>query len=312
VSQLTGLPDVSPELPLAGRCALITGGAGGLGKAAAAWLVRDGATVVLMGRTESSLAAAAEELRAEARGDARVAHIAGDATLAADVEKAVAAAVAAGGRLDICVATVGGGRNAPLLVFDAKMFLEDLERNLVSAFLAVKYSAAAMAGTGGGSIVCISSDAAKLSWPFLVSYCSAKAGLEAMVRVAADELGHLGIRVNAVRPGLTRTARTEAGLLFRDDVLPLFLEQKPLRRTGVPDDIAAGIRYLAGPESSWVTGQSFAIDGGHELRRATNLELIARSVWGDEVVDEAHAGRIPKSPQPLLQRAEQTEADRIG
>ena len=287
-------------LPLAAKCALITGGAGGLGKAAARWLSRDGATVVLMGRTRRSLLAAVKELAIDAPDEATVSHFVGDGTVAADVEAAVAHAVATAGHLDICVTTVGGGRNAPFLVFDEKMFLEDLERNLVSAFLAVKYSAAAMALSGGGSIVCISSDAAKLSWPFLVSYCSAKAGLEAMVRVAADELGHLGIRVNAVRPGLTRTPRTESGLLFREEVLPRFLEQKALHRTGVPDDVAAGIRYLAGPESSWVTGQSFAIDGGHELHRATNLEFIARSVWGDEVVDEALAGRIPKSPQPLV------------
>jgi NAD(P)-dependent dehydrogenase (short-subunit alcohol dehydrogenase family) len=286
-------------LPLAGKCALITGGAGGLGKAAAAWLVRDGATVVLMGRTEATLRAATAELGPLAKDGAQAHIFTGDATVPADVEAAVAMAVETAGRLDVCVTTVGGGRNAPLLVFDEKMFLDDLNRNLVSAFLAVKYSAAAMAQTGGGSIVCISSDAAKLSWPFLVSYCSAKAGLEAMVRVAADELGHLGVRVNAVRPGLTRTARTEQGLLFRDEVLPLFIEQKALHRTGVPDDIAAAIRYLAGPESSWVTGQSFAIDGGHELRRATNLEFVARSVWGDEVVDEALAGRIPRAPQPV-------------
>jgi NAD(P)-dependent dehydrogenase (short-subunit alcohol dehydrogenase family) len=292
------------ELPLTGKCVLITGGAGGLGKAAGRWMVRDGATVVLMGRTRTTLAAAADELAAEAPGDGQVLTFVGDGTVASEVEAAVGAAVQGGGRLDICVTTVGGGRNAPLLVFDEKMFLDDLNRNLVSAFLAVKYSAAAMARTGGGSIVCISSDAAKLSWPFLISYCSAKAGLEAMVRVAADELGHLGIRVNAVRPGLTRTERTEKGLLFRDEVLPLFLEQKALHRTGRPDDIAAAIRYLAGPESSWVTGQSFAIDGGHELRRATNLEFVARSVWGDLVVDEALAGRIPQSPQPLSRDSE--------
>ena len=79
---------------------------------------------------------------------------------------------------------------------------------------------------------------------------------------------------------------------------------KALHRTGRPDDIAAAIRYLAGPESSWVTGQSFAIDGGHELRRATNLEFVARSVWGDLVVDEALAGRIPQSPQPLPKESE--------
>jgi NAD(P)-dependent dehydrogenase (short-subunit alcohol dehydrogenase family) len=285
---------VDPERALAGSVALVTGGGGGLGRAAGRWLARGGAVLVLMGRTEATLEAAAAEIRAALPG-AEVSHVVGDARQAVDVAAAVDAAVRRHGGLDICVTTVGGGRNAPLLVFDEEMFHEDLDRNLVSAFLAIKYSAPAMAARGGGSIVCISSDAARLSWPFLASYCAAKAGLEALVRVAADELGHLGIRVNAVRPGLTRTARTEQGMLFRDDVLPLFLEQKALHRTGVPDDVAAAIRYLAGPESSWVTGQSFAVDGGHELHRAANLEVVSRSVWGDRVVDEARAGRIPET-----------------
>jgi NAD(P)-dependent dehydrogenase (short-subunit alcohol dehydrogenase family) len=283
---LVPMGDDVNALPLAGARALVTGGGGGLGRAAARWLARDGAAVTLMGRTRRTLEEAAAEVAAAARGGATVEVVVGDATVEADV------AAAAAGRLDICVTTVGGGRNAPLLLLDRAMFLDDLDRNLVSAFLAIKHAAAAMAQTGG-SIVCVSSDAARLSWPYLASYCAAKAGLEALVRVAADELGHLGIRVNAVRPGLTRTARTEAGLLFRDEVLPRFLEQKALHRTGEPDDVAAGIRYLAGPESSWVTGQSFAIDGGHELHRATDLEFVARTLWGDEAVDQARAGRIP-------------------
>jgi NAD(P)-dependent dehydrogenase (short-subunit alcohol dehydrogenase family) len=292
ITEVPLLPDRTSGA-LAGKVALITGGGGGLGSAAAHWLARDGAAVVLMGRTATTLDEAAVRIRTETRG-AAVSTYAGNARQAQDVEAAVAAAVDRHGGLDICVTTVGGGRNAPLLVFDEEMLRDDLDNNLVSAFLAIKYSVPPMTARGGGSIVCISSDAARLSWPFLVSYCAAKAALEAMVRVAADELGHLGIRVNAVRPGLTRTGRTERGMLFRDDVLPLFIEQKALHRTGEPDDVAAGIRYLAGPESSWVTGQSFAIDGGHELHRATNLEVVARSVWGDAVVDEALKGRIPR------------------
>jgi NAD(P)-dependent dehydrogenase (short-subunit alcohol dehydrogenase family) len=119
----------------------------------------------------------------------------------------------------------------------------------------------------------------------------AKAGVVALIRVAADELGHLAVRVNAVRPGLTRTARNAA--LFEGEIHQRFVEQKPLGRTGRPDDIAAAIRYLAGPESSWVTGQSFAVDGGHELRRAADLEAGARAAWGDAAVDAALAGQLP-------------------
>jgi NAD(P)-dependent dehydrogenase (short-subunit alcohol dehydrogenase family) len=278
---------------ISGLTALVTGGGGGIGRVAAAALARDGASVLLMGRSESTLQRAAKEVGAAARFGAQVAWHAGDATVAGDVEAAVTAAKKVGGRFAICVAAVGGSKNAPLLLLDEKMLREALDSNLVSAFLAIKYSAAAMSELGGGSIICISSTAAKLSWPYLASYCMAKAGVEALIRVAADEFGHLGVRVNAVRPGLTRTARNAA--LFETELHARFVEQKPLGRTGLPEDIASGIRFLAGPESSWVTGQSFAIDGGHELRRATDLEGGARSAWGDAAVDAALAGRLTKS-----------------
>jgi NAD(P)-dependent dehydrogenase (short-subunit alcohol dehydrogenase family) len=133
-----------------------------------------------------------------------------------------------------------------------------------------------------------------MSWPFMASYCAGKAGLDALVRVAADELGALNIRVNAVRPGLTRTNSNNVSLLFTDpELIAAFVEQKPLGRTGTPEDVAAGVRYLAGPESAWVTGQSLAIEGGNELRRAPSLEKVARYRLGDDAVDAALAGRIP-------------------
>jgi NAD(P)-dependent dehydrogenase (short-subunit alcohol dehydrogenase family) len=150
-----------------------------------------------------------------------------------------------------------------------------------------------MAKAGGGSIVCISSDAATIPWPFLTLYNTSKAGVEGLVRGAALELAPLNIRVNAVRPGLVKTNTTKDGLFANQPVIEQFLEQKPLGRTGVPDDIAAGVRYLAGPESSWVTGQSIGIEGGNELTRAPYLESLVRSRFGDGPIDAALAGRIP-------------------
>jgi NAD(P)-dependent dehydrogenase (short-subunit alcohol dehydrogenase family) len=288
---------MTTELPLAGMAALVTGGAGGIGSACARFLARDGAAVTIMGRTKSALEATADSLRAELGDDTPVGWFAGDAMVAEDVQGAVDQASSSLGGLHICVATVGGGTIAPFLAVDEDGLLEDLRRNVVGAFLAIKYAVPVMVTTGGGAIVCISSDAATMSWPFMAGYCAGKAGLDAMVRVAADEFGRHDIRVNAVRPGLTKTASNNVSALFSDpEIIAEFKSQKPLGRTGTPEDIAAGVRFLAGPESAWITGQSLAIEGGNELRKAPSLEKIARLRLGDEVVDQAIAGQIPAAP----------------
>src|SRR4029077_7722473 len=118
-------------------------------------------------------------------------------------------------------------------------------------------------------------------------------GLESFIQTAAEELGPANIRINAVRPGLTTSNNT--GPLHQEPIHSKFVEQMPLGRTGVPDDIAAAVRYLAGPESSWVTGQSFAIEGGNELRKAPYLEGTVRTRFGDEVVDACLAGKLPEN-----------------
>ena len=112
-----------------------------------------------------------------------------------------------------------------------------------------------------------------------------------MVSVAARGLAELKVRVNAVRPGLLRTEITE--YLFEDEatVAP-FLEQKPLGRLGAPEDIAAGVRFLAGPESAWMTGQSFGMEGGNELTRAPMLDDMARKRVGDKAFDAAMSGKV--------------------
>lgn len=278
---------------LAGQAALITGGGGGIGGASALWLARDGAAVMLMGRTEATLAKARDAIRDAVPG-ATVEYAVGDALRSDDLSGALAAAEALADRLAIAVSVVGGGTMKPLLMFDEVEALEEMRRNIVSAFLVIRNATPLMTRGGGGSVVCISSDAAKIPWPFLTLYNTTKSGVEGLVRGAALELAHLNIRVNAVRPGLVKTDTTKDGLFKNQPVIEQFLEQKPLGRTGVPDDIAAGVRYLAGPESAWVTGQSLGIEGGNELTRAPYLESLVRKRFGDEAIDAALKGTIPQ------------------
>ncbi len=285
------MPD--PSKPLSGMSALITGGGGGIGGASATWLARDGAAVVIMGRTEATLLAKREQIVTAAGPGAEVHTFVGDAVEAGALAAAMARAETLTGRLGIAVAVVGGGTMKPLLMFDADEVMADLSRNILSAFLVVKHATPLMTRGGGGSIVCISSDAAKIPWPFLALYNTSKGGVEGLVRGAALELAPLKIRVNAVRPGLVQTEATKTGLFANEEAMAAFLAEKPLGRTGVPDDIAAAVRYLAGPESSWVTGQSLGVEGGNELTRAPYLEFLVRKRFGDEAISAALAGQIP-------------------
>ena len=279
---------------LDGMAALVTGGAGGIGGASARWLLRDGCSVTLMGRTESSLQEQAAELEEDKPAGTSVQYFVGDAHLVDDVRGALELATKPTGGLNITVATVGGGTMVPFLAMSEETFVADLLKNALTSFIAIKYSAPIMAAGGGGSIVLISSDVARMSWPFLNAYCAGKSALEGMMEVAADELGAVNVRVNAVRPGLVKTS-ANTRLFDNQDTLKKFTDEKPLGRTGVPDDIAAGVRYLAGPESSWVTGQSFAIEGGNELRKAPYLEGTVRARFGDDVVDACLAGKLPEN-----------------
>ena len=275
---------------LAGYGALVTGGAGGFGTAVARRLAQDGAAVTLMGRTPEALAAAAEAVRADVPG-AAVRCVAGDVAVEDDVRRAVAEADQ--DRLRIVVCTVGGGTMAPLLALRPEVLVGDFERNVVTALNAIRHSAPVLSRNGGGSIVCTSSTAGGFSFPFMGSYSVAKSGLEALVRVAADELGAHEVRVNAVRPGLVPTKAAKPGIIATDpEQRAAVLREKPLARVGTADDIAEAVRYLSGPESAWVTGAVIPVEGGNHLRRAADLETLARSVCGDDVVDRALRGEL--------------------
>jgi NAD(P)-dependent dehydrogenase (short-subunit alcohol dehydrogenase family) len=247
---------------LTGLRALVVGGSSGIGLATAERLARDGAHVTICGRTPGKAEQRAAELAA--RGFA-VDHVAADAMDAAAMDRAVQHAADADGGLDIAVVVPGGGSITPVLLFDDADFAQQVQLNVLPVFHLLKYAGRAMLRRGSGSFVAVSSTAARFSARYLASYSAGKAAVDQLVRVAANELGPHGIRVNSVQPGLTRTATTARA--FENEVMAeAFLDGQPLRRHGEPTDIAEAIRFFAGPESAWITGQLLAVDGGHTLR----------------------------------------------
>jgi NAD(P)-dependent dehydrogenase (short-subunit alcohol dehydrogenase family) len=248
--------------PLAGQRAIVVGGGSGIGLGSARLLARDGAAVTLAGRTEQKLKDAAAGMAAEGWA---VEWVRCDALDGASVAAAVDAASDAERRLHIAVVVPGGGSISPVLLYGDDQFSEEVDRNVRPVYLLLKHAGRAMVRAGSGSFVAISSTAADFSARYLASYSAGKAAVDQLVRVAADELGELGVRVNSVRPGMTRTPAT-AGAFANRPMMAAFLAGQPIARHGEVDDVARAVRYLAGPESGWVTGQHLAVDGGHTLR----------------------------------------------
>jgi NAD(P)-dependent dehydrogenase (short-subunit alcohol dehydrogenase family) len=280
------------EPSLIGRVAVVTGGAGGIGGATASVLVADGADVVIAGRTASTLEATARRLEplAETSGGS-ISWSVCDSLVESEVEALVARAAEARGQVDIAVNVVGGGRGTgPILRGEASALEATMRQNITSAFHLIKHAGASMVRGGGGSIVAVSSMQAQQTAPMLSFYCAAKAGLEMLCKVAADELGEFGVRINVVRPGLTRNG-SETHLSAVPKVVDAYLEQQPIARSGESIDIAQAIRYFAGPESGWTTGTGLTVDGGTSLRRFPDLRFHWEPNFGEEM-EKASRGII--------------------
>ena len=239
---------------LAGKVALITGGAQGQGAAASRRFVAEGAKVVI-----GDIADEPGKLLAEELGEhAHYVHL--DVSDEDSWQRAVAEAVATYGGLDVLV------NNAGILMFAdlTTMPLTDLERlfrvNVFGCFLGMKTVAPLLAERGGGSIVNSSSVEGLAGMSSLVGYTGTKFAVRGMTKAAAMELGPKGIRVNSVHPGMIDTGmtRTYAG----EDGMKWAASRVALKRVGQPDDIAQMYVFLASDESSFSTGAEFVADGG--------------------------------------------------
>jgi NAD(P)-dependent dehydrogenase (short-subunit alcohol dehydrogenase family) len=251
---------------LAGKVAVITGGASGIGRATAQRLVAEGGRVVVGDLDADALATLADEL-----GDAAVT-VQGDASVETDVERLVDAAIERFERLDVVFANAGIGSAQRIVDVDVEQWSRVLAVNLTGPLLLIKHAARRM--TSGGSIIVTASLNAVQAGIGMGAYCASKAGVAMLVQVAAMELGPSGIRVNAIGPGFVRTSLTEGAFLL-PAIVEGYEENTPMGRHAQPEEIAGMVAYLASDEAAFVSGSLQLIDGGaHTMRYPDILGLL--------------------------------------
>lgn len=253
---------------LAGKVGLITGGAGGIGRAAAQLFVAEGARVLLVDRDEGTLRDAVAEV-----GGGSAGFCVADITQPEDVERCVRTAVERFGGVDLALANAGiEGVVQPLADYPLEVFDQVLAVNVRGVFLTLKYAIPALRERGGGSIIITSSTAGIHGSPGVSAYVTSKHAVIGLMRTAALEVARYRIRVNTVNPAPvdTRMMRSlEQGrvALARN---PTTVEQTqaaiaagiPLRRYGLPEEVARLMLFLASDDSSFCTGGVYMVDGG--------------------------------------------------
>ncbi|WP_170064310.1 3-oxoacyl-ACP reductase FabG [Mycobacterium aquaticum] len=240
---------------LTGQTAVVTGGAQGLGLAIAQRFVDEGARVVLGDLNLEATQAAAAQLG----GPEVAAAVRCDVTSSADVEALVQAAVQRFGGLDIMVNNAGITRDATLRKMTEDQFDQVIAVHLKGTWNGTKSAAAIMRENKRGAIVNMSSISGKVGLIGQTNYSAAKAGIVGMTKAAAKELAHLGVRVNAIQPGLIRSAMTEA---MPQRIWDQKLAEVPMGRAGEPDEVAKVALFLASDLSSYMTGTVLEVTGG--------------------------------------------------
>jgi NAD(P)-dependent dehydrogenase (short-subunit alcohol dehydrogenase family) len=272
---------------------LITGGGSGIGFAITKAALAAGATVTIASRTEERLLEAVERLEELGFPGERIHYVSGDASQEPDVQRMVATATGVAGRLDAVVACAGEprGQMAPVTHLELDAWESVFQNNARATMLTLKYGARALVRAGGGAFVAISSISSTMAAPFTAPIASAKAAVDQLCRVAANELGPSNVRVNSVRPGLIQVERQD----LPAEIVSDFQSAVPMPRLGTGADIAALVSLLISPSGSWITGQVLTVDGGQTVRRAFDATPWVEPVYGTDgmrgVVEETTAVR---------------------
>ncbi|MDP9351597.1 MAG: SDR family oxidoreductase [Chloroflexota bacterium] len=242
---------------LAGRVAIVTGAASGIGLATVHRFVREGARVVLADLDEKEATRRAHELAA---GGGVVRGVRADVADRESVEEMVRTAEAAYGRLDILVNNAGiAGRAAPIEEQTDRDWDSMIAIDLKSVFLCCRAAIPGMKEQGYGRIINVASIAGKEGNPNMVPYSAAKAGVIGLTKALAKEVGTQGILVNAVSPAVIDTSILRQ---LTQEQVDYMVQRIPLGRTGKPEEVAALITWLASDEASFTTGQCLDISGG--------------------------------------------------
>ena len=243
---------------LAGKVAIVTGGAQGIGLAIAEKIVACGGSVLIADMDETQAKAAASGLNV----GKRAVGVRCDVTKAADHEAAVSAAIQAFGQLDILVNNAGITRDGYISRMTEEAFDAVIGVSLKGAWLGTKAVATLFREQKSGTIINISSLSGKVGNPGQTNYSAAKAGMVGLTKASAKEFGPSGVRVNAIMPGLIRSAMT---LAMKPEIYEAKEKEVPLQRAGMPEEVAGVVIFLASSLSSYVTGAVIEVTGGRGL-----------------------------------------------
>jgi 3-oxoacyl-[acyl-carrier protein] reductase len=256
------------DLGLKDRVALVAASSQGLGKAVAVGLAREGAKLALCARTESTLAATADEIRRETGAEVFARPL--DLTVAGDVRAFVADAAARFGRLDICVANAGGPPSKSFADTSDDDWRRAVDLNLMTTVHLARETLPVMRERRWGRFIAITSVSVRQPLEGLVLSNSVRSGVAGLVKTLANEYGPYNILVNSVCPGFTATARlislsealAKKEQVDRAGIESRWARQAPLGRIGQPEELANMVVFLASERASYITGVSIAVDGG--------------------------------------------------